>query len=308
LGVLATTQSYTVSGINLLENVVVTAPTGFVISTSVDGGFTGSLSLTPVSGAITSKTIYVRIIEAVIGMPSGNITHSTNGATTQNVAVSGSVTANSGATVYYVSPTGDDNNNGTSPSTPFRNLSKFSFNSSPLNPGDVVYLMNGTHGATDLAVGNTGNALVEITKSGTVTNPIRFVNYPGHTPLVQFNGWNGILIKASHIIIDGLKVRGANSILTLTGALNQGKSCNNPTGAYESKYNGNGINVDGRLSVSAVHPVNVTIKNCEVYECGGGGIATLEADYLTIENNITYNNAWYSVFANKRYFGFPCLQ
>ncbi len=301
LGVLGTTQSYTVSATNLLENVIVTAPAGFVISTSADGGFANSLSLMPINGAITSRIIYVRINEAVIGTPSGNITHTTNGATTQNVAVSGSVTGNSAATatVYYVSPTGDDNNDGTSPSTPFRNLSKFSFNSSPLTPGTVVYLMNGTHGATDLAVGNTGNALVEITKSGTFANPIKFTNYPGHTPLIQFNGWNAILIKASHIIIDGLKVRGANSVLTLAGALNQGRSCNNPNSPFESKYNGNGINVDGRLSVSAVNPVNVTIKNCEVYECGGGGIATLEADYLTIENNITYNNAWYSVFANS---------
>ena len=299
LGVLGATQSYTLNATNLLENVIITAPTGFVISTSVGGGFTNSLSLTPVNGAITSRIIYVRINEAVLGSPSGNITHTTNGATTQNVALSGSVTANSNATVYYVSPTGDDNNNGTSPSTPFQNLSKFSFNSSPLNPGDVVYLMNGTHGAADLAVGNTGNALVEITKSGTLANPIKFTNYPGHTPLIQFNGWNAILIKASHIIIDGLKVRGANSVLTLEGALNQGKSCANPTAPYESKYNGNGINIDGRLSVSAVHPVNITIRNCEVYECGGGGIATLEADYLTIENNITYNNAWYSVFANS---------
>jgi hypothetical protein len=299
LGVLGTTQSYTVSGTNLLENIVLTAPAGFVISTSAGGGFTNSLSLTPVNGVINSRIIYVRINEAVVGTPSGNITHTTNGAVTQNVAVSGSVTGNSTATVYYVSPTGDDNNDGTSPSTPFRNLSKFSFNSSPLNPGDVVYLMNGTHGAADLAVGNTGNALVEITKSGTLANPIKFTNYPGHTPLIQFNGWNAILIKASHIIIDGLKVRGANSVLTLEGALNQGRSCNNPTQPFESKYNGNGINVDGRLSVSAVNPVNVTIRNCEVYECGGGGIATLEADYLTIENNITYNNAWYSVFANS---------
>ena len=299
LGVLASTQSYTLSAVNLLGNVSINAPAGFLISTLADGGFTSSLSLIPSNGAITSRIIYVRIIEAAIATSSGSISNSAFGATTQNIAVSGSVTGSSGATVYYVSPSGDDNNNGTSPATPFKNLSKFSFNSSPLNPGDVVYLMSGTHGPTDLAVGNTGNALVEITKSGTFANPIKFANYPGQTPLVQFNGWNGILIKASHITIDGLKVRGANSVLTLSGALNQGRSCNNPTMPFESKYNGNGINVDGRLSVSAVNPVNVTIKNCEVYECGGGGIATLEADYLTIENNITYNNAWYSVFANS---------
>jgi hypothetical protein len=299
LGVLGATQSFTVNGTNLLENIVVVAPAGFVVSLSSDGGFVNSVSLIPVSGAVNTRTIFVRINEAVVGTPSGNITLTTNGATTHNVAASGTVASGGVATVYYVSPTGDDNNDGTSPSTPFRNLSKFSFNSSPLTPGTVVYLMNGTHGATDLAVGNTGNALVEITKSGTLAQPIKFTNYPGHTPLIQFNGWNGILIKASHIIIDGLKVRGANSVLTLAGALNQGRSCNNPTAPYESKYNGNGINVDGRLSVSAVNPVNVTIKNCVVYECGGGGIATLEADYLTIENNITYDNAWYSVFANS---------
>jgi Secretion system C-terminal sorting domain len=36
-----------------------------------------------------------------------------------------------------------------------------------------------------------------------------------------------------------------------------------------------------------------------VFECGGGGINAIESDYITIENNKVYNNAWYSLFANS---------
>jgi hypothetical protein len=299
LGVQSAVQNYTVSGSNLLENIVLTAPTGFIISKSADGIFTTSLSLSPVSGSVATTTIYVRINEAVVGTPSGNITHTTNGATSQNVAVSGTVAVSTGATVYYVSPTGDNNNNGLSPSTPFRTLSKFSFsNNTLLVPGVVVYVMDGIYGATNLAGTSTNNGVLEIAKSGTATNPIKFTNYPGHTPIVQFNGWNGILIKASYIEINGIKVRGNSSVLTLSEAQAQPGSCGN-TGSVQSKFQGNGINLDGRAGASASPPIGVTIKNCEVYECSGGGIVTSEGDYVTIENNIVYNCAWYSVYANS---------
>jgi parallel beta-helix repeat protein len=209
------------------------------------------------------------------------------------------VTDNSTAKIYYVSPNGSNSNDGLSPSTPFRSLNKFSFNNTSINPGDIIYLMDGIFGAVDLAGASTGNAVLEITRSGSSGKPIRFVNYPGHTPIVQFNGWNGILVKASYIQIEGIKVRGAVSVQTLAAATAQPVSCGNP-GSINSAYQGNGINVDGRITTSnLVHPTHILIKNCEAYECGGGGIATSEADYVTIENNITYNNAWYSVYANS---------
>ncbi len=300
-GLVSAEQSYSVSGSGLTAGITLTAPTGFEISTTTGSSFAGSLTLAQSGGNVASTTIFVRLKNvATTGTPSGNITHTSTGAVPQNLAVSGTVVPTTAPVYYYVSPTGSNSNDGLSAATPFQTLSKFSNNTTLIKGGDIIYLMNGTFGTSDLTMNYTGTALLEITRSGSAGKPIKFTNYPGHTPLIQFNGWNAILVKASYIEISGLKIRGANSVLTLANALNQGGSCNNPTGALEGKYNGNGIFVDGRiLNGTTVHPTNVTIKNCEVYECGGGGIATTEADYLTIENNKTYDCAWYSIYANS---------
>jgi Right handed beta helix region len=164
--------------------------------------------------------------------------------------------------------------------------------------GDT-FLIKDTGGAY---VNSTGTPILNITKSGTVSQPIIFKNYPGHTPIIQTSDshWQGIFINGSYVTIDGLTVKGRSASQTLTAALGQGKSCTNPTGSLEAKYNTNGIQVDGRVSgnnPTGVKYHHITIKNCTVYECGGSGIQILQADYITIENNKCYNNAWYSIYA-----------
>ena len=86
-------KSYNVQGSNLTSPIVINAPVNFEISTNNSMGFSNMVSIIPVSGIVTPKIIYVRMQSAVKGMFSGNITHSTNGVTPQNVAVSGSVSA-----------------------------------------------------------------------------------------------------------------------------------------------------------------------------------------------------------------------
>ena len=84
-------QRYTVYGDTLSEAVVVTAPAGFQVSTTSGSGFSSALTLTPSSGTVAKTTIYVRQYSASTGSFSGNISHTSSGATTQNVAVSGTV-------------------------------------------------------------------------------------------------------------------------------------------------------------------------------------------------------------------------
>lgn len=57
----SSTQSFAVSGINLYNNVLITAPSDFEISTSSNSNFSSNLSLTPSSGTLNSTTIYVRM-------------------------------------------------------------------------------------------------------------------------------------------------------------------------------------------------------------------------------------------------------
>lgn len=95
-GTASTSQSYDLSGGNLSPasgNIVVTAPTDFEVSLD-NSSFSNSLNVPYTGGALSSTTIYARIkASASVGSPSGNITNAGGGATTQNVAVDGTVTA-----------------------------------------------------------------------------------------------------------------------------------------------------------------------------------------------------------------------
>lgn len=82
-------QTYQLTAANLTDDVIVTAPTGFLVST--DGTtFTASVTIDDADPLLaTGKTIYVRYAPVASGAASGNITHASSGATTENVAVSG---------------------------------------------------------------------------------------------------------------------------------------------------------------------------------------------------------------------------
>ena len=91
-GVASSARTYTVSGSNLTDDITVTAPTGFELST--DGNtYTSTLTLAQSGGSVSPMTIYVRLYSATEGTFSGNIGHTSNGATTKNVAVSGTVSS-----------------------------------------------------------------------------------------------------------------------------------------------------------------------------------------------------------------------
>lgn len=83
-------QTYTITGGNLTADITVAAPTGFVVSAN---GTTFSNSVTVLASdpaLVTGKTISVKYLPTAVTTVTGNITHSTTGATTENVAVSGS--------------------------------------------------------------------------------------------------------------------------------------------------------------------------------------------------------------------------
>ena len=82
-------QHYTVSGSNLTDDITITAPSGFQISLTSGAGFDSSLTLSQTDGNVAATTIYVRFNRATEGTSSGNIAHTSAGATIRNVAVSG---------------------------------------------------------------------------------------------------------------------------------------------------------------------------------------------------------------------------
>ncbi|MEH1832178.1 MAG: right-handed parallel beta-helix repeat-containing protein [Nostoc sp.] len=182
---------------------------------------------------------------------------------------------------YYVSGKGNDKNSGLSTSSAFKTIQKAA---DLTNPGDQVLIMNGVY--TNLS---KAQSVVNIKRSGTANAWIRYKAYPGHFPKIQHNTWNGILISsgASYIEINGLEVIGNNANITLDYALSQKSNRLNPL------TSGNCINIDGQVNGHVHH---IRILNNKVHDCGGVGIGAGQADYVKVDNNIVFNNAWYGVY------------
>lgn len=95
VGTPSTSQSYVVSGASLTNNVIITAPTGYEISSN--GGSNWNNSSTPivltqdVNGNIPNTSISVRLNASSAATYSGNITHTSAGAASVNMAVTGTV-------------------------------------------------------------------------------------------------------------------------------------------------------------------------------------------------------------------------
>jgi parallel beta-helix repeat protein len=202
------------------------------------------------------------------------------------------------ATNYYVAATTGTNttanSTGLSPTRPFATIQ---YAADRTLPGDTVFIRAGTY-----VNGPTGANLVTLRRSGTPSSWIVYRNYPGERPLLQFNNWNAItmLDGASYIEISGLRVQGNNRNVNLTDAINQPGGCAaGGVGAPNPIFNGNGISVEGRSNISTAHPHHIRIVSNEVFECGTVGISAIQADYITIENNLVYNNSWYTIYGGS---------
>ncbi len=85
----STSQSYTVEGANLTDNILITPPTDFEIRKGVDPFSNSAITLNHTLGTVSPTTIDVRFNPAAPGAASGNITHVSSGAVQQDLPVSG---------------------------------------------------------------------------------------------------------------------------------------------------------------------------------------------------------------------------
>src|SRR5664279_1430152 len=129
---------------------------------------------------------------------------------------------------YYVSGTGKDINNGLSKSSPFLTIQKAS---NLTNPGDTVFVMNGTYK-------NIYSDVVTVNRSGSADKKIVYMACPGHHPVLQFNGWQGFNVYgSSYIAISGFEITGNNANMDSITAYTQRTNGNNPL------TSGNGISI-----------------------------------------------------------------
>ena len=88
----STEQTFTIEAMFLTSNLVISAPSNYQVSLSSEAGFSNSVSLTPVSGTISPTSVYVRLQAGLsVGNYSGEITLSSAEATTQTIAINGTV-------------------------------------------------------------------------------------------------------------------------------------------------------------------------------------------------------------------------
>ena len=188
---------------------------------------------------------------------------------------------------YYVSSLiGSESYNALTPTTPCKNITTAA---NVAVPGDTIFIMNGAYTSS-----------FNITKSGTKDRYITYKAYSGHKPKISNLAaqWNLIVISASFIVFDGIELEGNNQNLTIEGATLSyqhwiaGQRIWDEVGVY----NCNAISVNGDATKGFL-PTHVIIRNCKVHDFSGGGIGSGLADYVTFENNVVYNNAWYTQWA-----------
>jgi parallel beta-helix repeat protein len=197
------------------------------------------------------------------------------------------VSVTSNAVEYYVSPTGnDDVNDGRSTTKPFLTIQHAA---DLTNPGDVVNVMNGTYRSTD----NFAN-FVEITRAGKPSAWITYRAYPGHKPKLETKGWHAMVVKgAAYIVIDGFEMQGGAASLTLAYARSQQANLDNPLTV------GNCVGIVKSDSAPTTYAHHVIVRNNRIHHCSGGGIYTYNADYVTLEDNVIYDSAFWSPYANS---------
>ncbi|MGN6827025.1 choice-of-anchor Q domain-containing protein [Paucibacter sp. M5-1] len=186
------------------------------------------------------------------------------------------------AAEWHVSGDGNDSSDGRTPATAWRTLQRAE---GAVKPGDVVLVGNGLY--TDAKTGD-GSAVLNITSSGTADAWITWKARPGHQPVVSPIGWAGIQVTGSYLVIEGFTVTGANDSIVLLDALEDAKK-KQPS----ARFNSNGILIEGRRNKPDAKPHHIIVRRNVVSKMPGGGITALEGDYITVEDNLVFDNAWF---------------
>ncbi|MEH2382381.1 MAG: choice-of-anchor D domain-containing protein [Nostoc sp.] len=184
---------------------------------------------------------------------------------------------------YYVSGTGNDNNNGLIEGSAFRSLGRAVYQ---MQTGDTLYVMNGTY--------DKGATLFNF--NGSANNWTTIKAYPGATPIIKTIGSGFNIFSSSYVRIEGLDLEGNRENITLEYALEQKDNLNNPL------TNSTGINIKAWTNSQGVggsNPHHIVISGNTVSNFPGGGIESSNSDYITVEKNVVSGNAWYTPYGGQ---------
>ena len=210
------------------------------------------------------------------------------------------LTANAFATAYYVSTSGNNNNDGLSPNSAWRNVQ---YAADHVAAGDTVNILGGVY-----------NETVNIPASGSATaGPITFQNYAGQTATIDGAGlsipggqYGLINIQSqSYITIQGLEIRNYKTNSTkfvpigiyVTGAGSNLQLLNNhvhdiQTLARSCNANAFGIAFYGNQAPASLN--NITVSGNELNNMMTGCSETMtfngNVDTFTVTNNLVHDD------------------
>lgn len=192
------------------------------------------------------------------------------------------------ATTYYISPTGSDNNAGTSTTSPWKTISKV--NSKAFAPGDKILFKGGSTftGTVTLSTGDVGSS----------TSPITISSYGSGKATIYNTAGKGILVRIGGVSIDNIAVKGGGPSTTNYQGIhfqNTGGSDLNYVRVNNVEVSGwklYGITVQGLNGSAGFNDVRVT--NSKVFNNGTAGIRFDSANQVAHNNVYIGNNQVYS--------------
>ncbi len=178
------------------------------------------------------------------------------------------------ATDYYISPTGNDNNNGTSQSTPFASLATAQ---KKVKAGDMVNILPGTYQVKesemmDKTSSTVWDILFDFATSGTESSPIIYkgvMDEKGNRPIFDLSAINtgkritGFYIRAKYLKFSNFEVIGINVPQSSSNTqsenfrINGGSYC---TFDHIAAHDGMGIGF--YITGKSAHN---TLTNCDAY-------------------------------------------
>ena len=190
----------------------------------------------------------------------------------------------------YVSPAGNDTNDGLSADHPLATVQKALDRS---RPGDVIMVMDGTYTST--------KTVAHIKGTGTPAAWLVLRAHPGQRPVFRSLAWDCVKIgQGSNAYFSPapatayVEVRG----LTIEGYAKDVESkYKDKIGKPEPETNGNGFSSDGRFQKETPH--HLRIADCTVFDCPGGGMNAIDSDRVAFENNHVYGNCHWMIYAGS---------
>ena len=177
-------QSISASGTSLAGSITVTAPANYEVSLD-NSTFFPFITLTPGSGTVAPTPVYVRIAaSAPVGNPAGQVSLASPGATTQNIAVTGTVSGGGSAYDTWASGFGlDPATTGAPTADPdgdsFSNAQEYAFGTNPTQGNGSLLSSTASGGnlvvtwleRSDVTynVQSTGNLATSFANDGTVS-------------------------------------------------------------------------------------------------------------------------------------------